>query len=142
MEGWLGPGAFGGAGSGSIAATCVGGRNTGGSTFQTCAIRHTRSNATAPSDAATPTRARGGSWPALAVIALLLALGVAPPLAALLLGRLHGRGGGAASPWRYAYALLVYVICIPGVGAAVVTGYTLFFTHENLLDKKIGRAHV
>jgi len=69
--------------------------------------------------------------------AALLALGLLPPIAALVLGWIHGRGGGAGSPWRYIYALLVYASCVPGVGAAVVTAYTLFFTRENLLDKNL-----
>ena len=68
---------------------------------------------------------------------LLVALGVTPPLFALVFGRLHAPRGGAASPWRYLYAVLVYLVCIPGVGAAVLTAYTLFFTGENLLDKNL-----
>jgi hypothetical protein len=67
----------------------------------------------------------------------LVALGCAPPLLALLAGLVHGPGRGGQSPWRYLYAGLVYLVCIPGVGAAVLTAYTLFFTRENLLDKDL-----
>lgn len=69
--------------------------------------------------------------------AALAALFLLSPLAALLLGWIHGRGSGGVAPWRYLYSALVYLTCVPGVAAAVVTGYTLFFTHENLLDKNL-----
>lgn len=68
---------------------------------------------------------------------LLAAAFAALPAAAWLSGRVHGPGGGALSPWRYVYSALVYLVCVPGIGAAVITGYTLFFTHENLLDKDL-----
>lgn len=44
-----------------------------------------------------------------------------PPLLALLFGLLHGRGRGGEPPWRFLYAILVYAVTIPGMGAAVVT---------------------
>jgi len=69
--------------------------------------------------------------------ALLAALCLLPPLGALLLGWVHGRGRGALAPWRHFYGVLVYVACIPGIGAAVLTAYTLFFTGESLLDKDL-----
>jgi hypothetical protein len=56
------------------------------------------------------------------------------PAITAVMGLLHGRGGGGAAPWRYLYSAMVYSTCIPGMLAAVMTGYTLFFTHENLLD--------
>lgn len=68
---------------------------------------------------------------------LMAAFFLAPPLAAALARWTHGPGLGGAPPWRYLYALLVYLACVPGIGAAVLTGYTLFFTRENLLDKDL-----
>ena len=59
------------------------------------------------------------------------------PIAAWLCGRLHGPGDGANSPWNYCYSILVYVSCVPGMFAAVLTAYSLFFTRENLLDVSI-----
>ena len=59
---------------------------------------------------------------------------VALPLIAWLCGRLHGRGNGGGSPWKYVYSVLVYFACAPGLFACVLTAYTLFFTRENLLD--------
>jgi hypothetical protein len=64
----------------------------------------------------------------------LLCLFVLPPLAAWLCGLAHGRDNGGNAPWKYFYSVLVYLTCVPGTFAAVLTGYTLFFSHENLLD--------
>jgi hypothetical protein len=59
------------------------------------------------------------------------------PLVAWIVGRLHGRGRGGAPPWTYIYATLVYVSCVPGLFAAVVTAYALFFTAANLLEVNV-----
>ena len=65
---------------------------------------------------------------------VLLAMFLAPPLAAWWCGVAHGHGGGGNAPWKYFYSVLVYLTCVPGTFAAVITAYTLFFTRENLLD--------
>jgi hypothetical protein len=65
---------------------------------------------------------------------VLAGLFVFAPLAAWGCGRLHGPGNGANAPWKYVYSILVYLTCVPGMFAGVLTGYALFFTHENLLD--------
>lgn len=65
---------------------------------------------------------------------LLVAAQVALPLLAYLTGLLHGQGNGARAPWKYFYSLLVYAVCIPGMGACVLTAYTVFFQRDNLLD--------
>jgi hypothetical protein len=65
---------------------------------------------------------------------VLLGLFALPPLAAWLCGVAHGKGNGANPPWKYLYSVLVYLSCVPGTFAAVLTAYTLFFSHENLLD--------
>jgi len=57
----------------------------------------------------------------------------APPLLSLLLMPVHGEKGGSRAPWKYIYTLLVYAACIPGMFAAVLTGYLLLFRNENLL---------
>ncbi len=62
------------------------------------------------------------------------AMFVLPPFLSWVCGHLHGPGRGATAPWKYLYAALVYAVCIPGMFAAVLTGYTLFFSRENLLD--------
>jgi len=65
---------------------------------------------------------------------LLVATFVALPLLAWTLGRIHGRGNGGGTPWKYIYSILVYLVCVPGMFAAILTAYALFFTRENLLD--------
>lgn len=70
-----------------------------------------------------------GHYPLVLVGAFL-----APPLAAWLLGRMHPRGQGGLAPWKYFSAVLVYLTCVPGMFAGVITGYSLFFSRENLLD--------
>jgi hypothetical protein len=69
--------------------------------------------------------------------AFLVAAFAALPVLAWIVGWIHGPGRGLVSPWRFVYSGLVYLACVPGVGAAVLTAYTLFFTHENLLDQNV-----
>ena len=59
------------------------------------------------------------------------------PLAAWGCGRLHGAAQGGNAPWKYCYSVLVYLTCVPGMFAGVLTGYALFFTKENLLDVSV-----
>ena len=59
---------------------------------------------------------------------------VCVPAATWVVGRLHGRAQGGTTPWKYVYATLVYVSCVPGLFAAVATAYMLFFTAANLLE--------
>ncbi len=65
---------------------------------------------------------------------VLAAAFVAPAVAAWLVGRVHERGRGGAAPWKYFYSVLVYLACVPGMFAGVLTAYTLFISRENLLD--------
>ncbi|MHB8834284.1 MAG: hypothetical protein ACYC9Y_01005 [Candidatus Methylomirabilia bacterium] len=73
-----------------------------------------------------------GQHPLVLVVAFL-----APPLAAWLLGLMHPRGQGGAAPWKYFSAVLVYLACVPGMFAGVITAYMLFFSRENLLDANL-----
>ncbi|TPW19627.1 MAG: hypothetical protein FD126_2497 [Elusimicrobia bacterium] len=59
------------------------------------------------------------------------------PAAAFALGRAHPAGEGGRDPWRRAYTALVYAACVPGTFSASLVAYSLFFTHENLLDVSI-----
>jgi hypothetical protein len=70
--------------------------------------------------------------PWLVAAALLLA-----PLAAFVWGALHKPGQGATPPWRYGYSVWIYLASIPGMFAAVLLAYALFFTRENLLDANL-----
>jgi hypothetical protein len=55
-----------------------------------------------------------------------------PPLLVGIAGFAHGRGNGGESPWRYLYAVLIYLVSVPGMAAAVLTAYALIFASENL----------
>ena len=65
---------------------------------------------------------------------VLASLFVLAPLAAWLCGWVHGPANGGNSPWKFCYSILVYLACVPGMFAGVLTAYALFFTRENLLD--------
>jgi hypothetical protein len=65
---------------------------------------------------------------------LLAAVCAFAPVAAWLCRLIHGPIKGGDAPWKYLYSVLVYLACVPGIFAGVLTGYTLWFTHENLLD--------
>ncbi len=65
-------------------------------------------------------------------LALVGLLALAPILSAVV-GLVHGREGGGVSPWKYLHSLLVYVACIPGMFAVVLTVYALFFRNDSLL---------
>ncbi len=62
---------------------------------------------------------------------------VAPPVIAWLCGVAHGRGNGGNAPWKYIYSVLVYLVCIPGLLASVLTGYELFFQRADLMNANI-----
>jgi len=56
------------------------------------------------------------------------------PLLTWLVGIAHRRGEGGRAPWRNVYAVLVYGVCVPGILAATLTGYLLFFTRQSLMQ--------
>lgn len=68
---------------------------------------------------------------------LMAGLLAVPPLAAIALTFVVKRDAGAGNRLRYVYSVLVYVACIPGIFAAVLTAYALFFTSKNLLDVNV-----
>ena len=67
----------------------------------------------------------------------LVATFVALPLVAWGLGQVHERGRGGTAPWKYFYSVLVYLACVPGMFASVLTAYALFLSRENLLDASL-----
>jgi hypothetical protein len=68
-------------------------------------------------------------------LAIVLILGPLPVLA-WFVGNLSGTDG-EYSPWKYYYSVLVYAACVPGILAAVLTGYSLFFLKANLMQVNI-----
>ncbi|MBP7961014.1 MAG: hypothetical protein KBG20_00595 [Caldilineaceae bacterium] len=65
---------------------------------------------------------------------LLLIFFILPPAITFGLRYAHRPGEGERMPWRFVYAGLVYAVCVPGIFAAVLTAYSLFFRNESLLD--------
>jgi len=63
----------------------------------------------------------------------LLIFFVAIPLFSLIYGQVVSRGKERLSPHKYVFAALIYLTCVPGIFAAVITAYSLFFLRENLL---------
>lgn len=58
--------------------------------------------------------------------AVVLAFFIGIPFTALLAG-LMGKGEGHVSPWKYLYATLVYLVCVPGIFAAALAVYLFLF---------------
>ncbi|HAD14582.1 MAG TPA: hypothetical protein DCF33_19325 [Saprospirales bacterium] len=44
-----------------------------------------------------------------------------------LLAGMMGRGEGHLSPWKYLYAAIVYLVCVPGIFAAALAVYLFLF---------------
>lgn len=61
---------------------------------------------------------------------------VAVPLTALL-ALFLGRGHGHLSPWKYLYATLVYLACVPGIFALSLSFYLFLFEHRSIMDTNI-----
>jgi len=64
----------------------------------------------------------------------LAAAFIALPLGAWIVGQMHPNGQGGSAPWKYIYGALIYLSCVPGMFAAVITAYLLFFVRDNLLE--------
>ena len=67
---------------------------------------------------------------------LILFYAVAVPLTALLAG-IFGKGQGHQSPWKYLYAVLVYMACLPGIFSVTLSGYLWFVEGHSVLDSDI-----
>ena len=57
-----------------------------------------------------------------------------PPVVALLLGLIHGSSRGDDAPWKFFYAVLVYLVCAPGIFSSVLILFTFVFAKRSLLD--------
>jgi hypothetical protein len=58
------------------------------------------------------------------------------PLVALLAGFM-GRGEGHLAPWRYLYAVLIYLVSIPGIFAMTLNIYLFLFERRSVLQSDI-----
>ena len=55
------------------------------------------------------------------------------PLVSFIAVLAQGGKSCKVSKTRYLYSVLIYLSCIPGIFAAVLTGYSMFFLRANLL---------
>ena len=58
------------------------------------------------------------------------------PLTALIAGWL-GKGEGHISPWKYLYACLIYLICVPGIFAITLNVYLFLFESGSILQTNL-----
>ncbi|MEZ4529263.1 MAG: hypothetical protein R2941_25420 [Desulfobacterales bacterium] len=69
-------------------------------------------------------------------IRILLAVFFSPPVLVWLISRIHERGSGNYPPWNYVYSFFVYLVCVPGMCACVLTApqpIPCFSSTQNLL---------
>ncbi|HRO09554.1 MAG TPA: hypothetical protein PK611_05465 [Saprospiraceae bacterium] len=60
----------------------------------------------------------------------------AMPFTAFLAGIL-GKGEGEYSPWKYLYAVLIYLVCIPGIFAVTLNIYLFLFERQPIMDMNV-----
>jgi hypothetical protein len=58
------------------------------------------------------------------------------PITALL-ANILGKGEGNQSPWKYLYAVLIYLVCIPGIFAFMLNVYLFLFERRSVLESDI-----
>ena len=68
---------------------------------------------------------------------ILLIVFLSLPLLAWLYGLPISRFKAGRSPHCYIYAVLVYLVCIPGAMALTLSGYFLFFLRANMMNVNI-----
>ena len=68
--------------------------------------------------------------------AILIFYVVAVPLTALL-ALIFGKNEGHLSPWKYLYAALIYLACVPGIFAITLSIYLFLFERFDVMDTNI-----
>lgn len=61
---------------------------------------------------------------------------IALPLTAFL-ASIFGKGEGHISPWKYLYAVLVYLACIPGIFAISLCVYKFLFERQSIMETNL-----
>jgi len=64
---------------------------------------------------------------------LILIYFLALPLVAFLAG-IMGRNEGHLTPWKYLYAILIYLACIPGIFAVALNVYLFLFERQSIFQ--------
>jgi len=68
--------------------------------------------------------------------ALVISYFVGIPAIAFL-AMLLSRGKGGDSPWKYLYAVLIYLVCVPGIFAFTLNAYLFLFENMRILDTNL-----
>ena len=68
--------------------------------------------------------------------ALLLVFFILIPVIALL-ALFFSRGQGHQSSWKYLYAVLIYLVAIPGIFAVTLSIYLFLFERQSIMDTNI-----
>ena len=64
---------------------------------------------------------------------LLLGYFILIPLVALL-ALLFAKNQGHLSPWKYFYAVLIYLVCLPGIFAVTLSVYLFLFERRSIME--------
>lgn len=68
--------------------------------------------------------------------AMVLSFFILVPIACLLLGFI-AKNEGHLTPWKYIYAGIIYLICIPGIFAVTLDVYLFLFEKQSIMDTNI-----
>ena len=67
---------------------------------------------------------------------LLLSYFILIPVTALIAGFL-GKNEGHLSPWKFLYALLIYLVCVPGIFSVALNVYLFLFERRSILEANV-----
>ena len=67
---------------------------------------------------------------------VVLAFFIGIPFTALIAGVL-GKGEGNQSPWKYLYAALIYLVCVPGIFAVALSVYFFLFERGSIMNANV-----
>lgn len=67
---------------------------------------------------------------------VMLAFFLGIPFTALIAGIL-GKGEGNQSPWKYLYAVLIYLACVPGIFAVALSVYLFLFERGSIMNANV-----
>src|SRR5690606_23579470 len=67
---------------------------------------------------------------------LVLGYFIAIPLIALI-AYVFSRGEGHLSPWRYLFAILIYLVAIPGIFAVTLSIYLFLFERRSIMETNL-----
>lgn len=67
---------------------------------------------------------------------LLLSYFILIPITALIAGFM-GKNEGHLSPWKFLYALLIYLVCVPGIFSVALNVYLFMFERRSIMSANV-----